>query len=131
AIAEAKLALGIDPLSLGTHTGLAAVYYYMGHYDQAIDELRRTLEMDQNFWIARLYLGRCYERVGRGTELIEELRRATQLEDTITDPLAALCRAYAVVGKRAQALSVIDQLKERAQRGYVPPYNIAIVYLGL
>lgn len=131
AIAEAKLALDIDPLSLGTRTGLAAVYYYVGHYDQAIDELRRTLEMDQNFWLARLYLGRCYERVGRGAELIEELRRATQLEDTITDPLAALGRAYAVVGKRAQALSVIDQLKERAQRGYVPPYNIAIVYIGL
>jgi serine/threonine-protein kinase len=131
ALAEARLTLEIDPLSIGSHTGLAGVYYYFGHYDEAIDELKRTLEMNQDFWVARALLGLCYERIGKREEAISELQRATQLEDKITGPLAALGQAYAVTGRKVEALRVIDELRERAQRSYVPPYYSAIVYMGL
>jgi eukaryotic-like serine/threonine-protein kinase len=131
ALVEARRALEIDPVSVGTHTGLAGIYYYSGQYSRAIEQLNKTLQMDQSFWLAHLYLGRSYERVGKREELINELRKARQLEQTITDPLAALGRAYGVVGNRAEALKVIRELEERAQHDYVPPYNIAIVYLGI
>jgi hypothetical protein len=42
-----------------------------------------------------------------------------------------LGHAYAVSGKKAEALKIIDGLKELSKSVYVAPYTIAIVYAGL
>lgn len=39
--------------------------------------------------------------------------------------------ALAASGDRTHALAAIEELKSKALNGYVPPFNIAIVYLGL
>jgi hypothetical protein len=39
--------------------------------------------------------------------------------------------ALAVSGKRSEAQRVLDELKGMSKQRYVPPYNIAIVYVGL
>ena len=39
--------------------------------------------------------------------------------------------AYAASGDRTNALATIDELKAKSLRGYVPPFNLAIVHLGL
>jgi tetratricopeptide (TPR) repeat protein len=50
-------------LDLATTFGQAL--YEARQYDQAIEELRRTLEMDPSFVQAHLYLGMVYEQKGR------------------------------------------------------------------
>ena len=45
--------------------------------------------------------------------------------------LAALGHAYAVSGKRAEAEAVLDELKERSRRQYVPAFSVATVHAGL
>ena len=59
------------------------------------------------------------------------MQKARRIEDAIPEMLGALGRAYAVSGKRDKAKKVLDELKERATRSYVPPYRIATVYNGL
>ena len=65
AIAEMKRALALDPLSLIINTDLGSVYLDARYYDLAIQQLQKTIEMDQNFYRARHYLGAAYIFKGR------------------------------------------------------------------
>ncbi len=50
AIAEQKRALELDPLSLIINRVLGLEFYFARHYDQAIEQERKTLELDPNFF---------------------------------------------------------------------------------
>jgi adenylate cyclase len=39
--------------------------------------------------------------------------------------------AYGATGDRARAMAVIEELNRKSLHGYVPPFNLAIVYLGM
>ena len=58
AMAESRRAQELDPLSLTINQTVGGVFYAKRQYDQAIEQLRRTLEMDQNFPLTRVRLGR-------------------------------------------------------------------------
>jgi tetratricopeptide (TPR) repeat protein len=45
--------------------------------------------------------------------------------------IAWLGYARGVAGDRAGAMAALDALKTTSLKGYVPPFNLAIVYLGL
>ncbi len=49
AIAEAKQALELDPLSLIINRNLGDAFYHARQYDQAIEQERKTMELDPNF----------------------------------------------------------------------------------
>jgi hypothetical protein len=42
-----------------------------------------------------------------------------------------LGRAYGLSGQRAEAERVLNELKSRTKTGYVSPFQIAMVYVGL
>jgi Flp pilus assembly protein TadD len=44
---------------------------------------------------------------------------------------AALGHAYAAAGRRVEAQRTIEGLKMAAERRYISPYSIAVIYLGL
>ena len=45
--------------------------------------------------------------------------------------MGVLIRAYAHAGRRAEALRLLDELKQRQQKGYVPSAAFVNAYLGL
>jgi tetratricopeptide (TPR) repeat protein len=102
----------------------------MRQYDQAIEQLRKTLELDQNFVSAHLFLAITYEGMNEFSAAIAEMNRARLLDDTPWH-LAELGYAYAAAGKREEAQRVITELQELAQRRYVSPFDIATIYAGL
>ena len=51
-LAERKLAQELDPLNLTAGTGVGTAYFYLGQYDKAIEEQRKTLELDPGFSMA-------------------------------------------------------------------------------
>ena len=59
-LAELKKARDLDPLSLIINTNLGLNLYFAGHYDLAIEQLERALELEPNFFRAHLHLGMCY-----------------------------------------------------------------------
>ena len=61
-MAEIKLAQELDPLSLIVNTAVGMVFYFSRQPDPAIEQLRKTLEMDPNFVPARLQLGVVYQQ---------------------------------------------------------------------
>lgn len=102
-----------------------------GQGDQAIDQSRNTLEIDPNFFVARFALGLAWVEKRNFSEAVTEFERATTLSNRITVMRATLAYGLAVAGRRAEALRMLGELKQRSPGRYVSPYGIAVVYAGL
>jgi tetratricopeptide (TPR) repeat protein len=121
----------LDPLSLLTHAAAARPYFNARQYAGAIAQSQSTLEIDSTFSRAHFWLGLSYEQLGRREEAIRELERTVALAGRIPVYLGALGHAYAVSGRRAEALSVLEELQRRSDSSYISPVDVATVYLGL
>lgn len=105
------------------------VFYLARRYDQAVEQLYKSLELDPNFPGAHLWLGIVYEQVARVKEAIAEIQKASSLGQP--PELGLRGHAYAVSGKRAEAQEVLAELKELSKSRYVPPFDIALIYVGM
>jgi tetratricopeptide (TPR) repeat protein len=130
ALAEMKRAQELDPLSLIISAEIGAIYRFARQYDRAIEQLRKTIEMDQSFYFAHWNLGEAYVMKGSFEEALTEYQIAMRLAD---DPhiLGLIGHAYAVSGKPDEALKTIDQMKEISKQRYVVAFAFAQVYAGL
>jgi tetratricopeptide (TPR) repeat protein len=105
--------------------------YYGHRYDQAIAQLRETLDLDPNSWPTYQVLGDAYVERSQFREAIAALHKSQEIEDQISVPLAALGHAYAVSGRRTDARQVLDELVARSKNRHVPSYTVAVIYAGL
>ena len=130
AIGEGKRAVELDPLSLIINADLGTDYYFARRYDESIAQLRKTVELDPGFYYVRLNLGEALAAKGAFDEAIAEYQKAHELND---DPFALglLGHAYASSGNKAEALKILDQLKELSKQHYVSAYSFAVLYVGL
>ncbi len=129
-IAEGKRSVELDPLSLINNADLGWVYINARRYEEAIAQLRKTIEIDSHFYLAHYYLGEALQLKGQLTEAIVEYRAAVELND---DPLALafLGHAYARAGQKDKAQEILGRLTEEAKSRYVSGYSLALVRLGL
>jgi DNA-binding winged helix-turn-helix (wHTH) protein/TolB-like protein/Tfp pilus assembly protein PilF len=131
AITEAKLAQAADPLSAIVGTNAAWVCFLAQHSDQAIEILNKVIEIDPNFPRAHFRLGNIYEHEGHYDRAIAEYEKAVALSGGDTYYQASLGHAFAMTGMVAEAEKSLHQLQELSARRYVPPYAIALIYLGM
>jgi serine/threonine-protein kinase len=133
AIAERKLSQELDPLSPIVNFELGLAFYYARDYDQAIEQFKKTLELDQNFPPAQQFLPAAYEQKGMNSEAMAGFKKAIPLLGGGEWAFArgGLGRIYAVLGKKSEALEVLDELKHLSAQEYVPATSLAIVYTGL
>ena len=131
AIAEVNRALEIEPLDLNMVSNLARVYLYAGQPDKALQQSRKAYDLEPNFVIGRLNLGKTYN----GNSLYEDAIRLS--EDSLqTDPLNQHMLwiggyAYARSGRRREAEEAIRRLSDIAKTNYVIPSFIASIYGAL
>jgi TolB-like protein/Tfp pilus assembly protein PilF len=125
-----KLALELDPLDLSVNLHMGWYHLHAREFDQAIDQLKNTLKMNPDFYLAHLLLGMAYEQQGQTDDAISEFRRARMIEDSPV-LFGFLGYTYAVAGMREEALDLLAEMQERAERSYVPPYVMAMIHTGL
>ena len=130
AIIELQRAQELDPLSLPISADVGNTYIQARQYDKAIEQLLRTVEMDQSFYFAHMMLGTAYELKGDAQTAINEYKKARRLND---DPmtLALLGHIYAASGQRDEAMKLLDQLNQISKQRFVYAYGFALVYAGL
>jgi len=129
AIAEIKRALDLDPLSLRVNAVTARVLYFARQYDEAIEQSRKTIEMDRRFPTIYQNLGQSYEQKGMYAEAVATFQELNKV--TSGHSLAFLARADALAGKTDEARKILAQLRELSARRYVSPYRVAMIYAGL
>jgi tetratricopeptide (TPR) repeat protein len=131
ALAEAKRAAELDPLSAIIASNLGDVYMYARRYDEALAQYQQARAIDQNFYTAYESIGEILALKGRYPESIAELQKGLELSGG--DPLAKAYLAFALgkSGKRAEAQQLLDEIKRDALTRYVPNYAIAIPCIGL
>ena len=130
-LAQMNRARELDPLSISMNFSLGWRLYMARQYDQAIEQLRNTLEMDPSFALPRMILGQAYEQKGLYPQAIGELEQAARISHDSPPMLGALGHVYGVAGKKAEAEKILNQLLEQGKKQYVSPFYVAIVYAGL
>ncbi|MGI9166908.1 MAG: TPR end-of-group domain-containing protein [Pyrinomonadaceae bacterium] len=118
------------PLDLNVNLDLAGILLFAGKYDQAIEQTRKALEIDSNFWWSYQILGLAYEQKKLYPEAIAALEKARSLDNN-PSILGYLGYVYAAAGKKSKALRVLAELNGLSKQRHVPPYSIAIIYAGL
>jgi len=76
-------------------------------YDGVIEESRKALEIDPNFWVAHLFLGKAYEQKGMYPEAFAALRKAKELSGGSSEATSMIGYVYAVSGRRDEAVRVL------------------------
>jgi DNA-binding winged helix-turn-helix (wHTH) protein/TolB-like protein/Tfp pilus assembly protein PilF len=130
ALAEIKQAQSLDPVSLIIGADAGMVLYLARDYDQALEQCRATLDMDPNYFRARMWLGCAYEQKAMYREAIAEYETARLLDDS---PYVVewLARAYALAGNTNEGNRLADELIVLSSHVYVDSYYLASVYAAL
>ena len=109
AIVEHKLAQKCDPLNPGHTAYLGALYFYAGRYEDAIREANKSLEMQKDFSVGYLILGKAYLALGRTDEAIEVHKKLVEVAPWEKSSLGA---TYARSGHRDEAEQILKELEQ-------------------
>lgn len=131
ALAWARRARELDPLedTGGVHIGW--ILFHARRYDEAIRELRSVLAVHPDSATAHWYLGFALIGKGQPKEAIPELERTASLMYRSPGSVELLATAEAYAGRRNKALRLLDELKQRRQKSYVPAGAFINPYLAL
>jgi len=131
ALAEVRKAQEIDPLSHLINDAMGFCYWNSRRFDLAEAQCHKTIARDPEFFMARYGLAMTYAHTGRHAEGIEEARVAARLSNDSPLALATLGHACAVAGRAREAEELLERLRRMSRLGYVPPYYMATVCVGL
>jgi TolB-like protein/DNA-binding winged helix-turn-helix (wHTH) protein/Tfp pilus assembly protein PilF len=133
ALAWSRRARELDPIGITGNT-MGWVLFQSHHYHEAIRELRSALAVhpdDASTYWSCWFLGFALIANGQPDEAIPVLEKALALSERNPAVIGVLVRAYAHAGRRTEALRLLDELKRRQQKGYVPTAALVNAYLGL
>lgn len=127
---EIKLFAEALPFLTGGNTAHARYLYYRRQLDPALEQIRKTIEMDRAFPPAHEMLGLIYEQKGMRAEAEAEFQEAKRLSGGLIG-VAALGYEWAVSGKTEKARAALRELEAQSKTAYVSPYESAIIRAGL
>ena len=130
AVTWAQRARELDPIE-DSGNNVAQTLFYSHRYDEAIHELRSVLAVHQDAAGALWYLGFSLTANGQPEEAIPVLEKAVSVSNRSPGAIGVLIRAYAHAGRRSDALRLLDELKRRREKGYVPTAAFVNAYSGL
>jgi adenylate cyclase len=129
-LAEGKRAAELDSLSPQIPLDTVFALAWQGDYQAAMQQANRALDLDPAFFLPHFGYGWIDIEAGKIHAAVPELQKA----DAIGCPSFVdgwLGYVYGATGDRAAAMAVIEELNRKSLHGYVPPFNLAIVYLGM
>ncbi len=122
----------IDPLGLvDIRATMAEGLFVARQYDRAIEECRKGLELNPNYFLLHYVLGRCYAQKQMYAQAISLFERAVKFDGDNLLLLAALGYTYGFSGRRAKALKCVETLKGLRRSRYVSTIYFACIYAGL
>jgi TolB-like protein/Flp pilus assembly protein TadD len=133
AVAQARRAEEVDPLSTDVKGTVAMMLFYHRQYADAAAKASEAMALEPNQQGPHMIRGRALAGLERFDEAIKELQAAVSLSTNGPGQLAELGRVYAVAGRRAEAETILERLKRLpgSPDGFVNEQDAAYVQLGL
>ena len=132
AIAEMRRAMELEPLAVQQGSNYAAVLMYARRFPEAVEQARRTYELDPNQIGAQNWLCHTLNANGQYAEAAVVGQQTVMSQNhSVTSVHACLGVAYAGLGQRARSLEIMARLKEAARTQYAASYWMAILYAAL
>jgi len=129
ALRELRTAQQLDPLSLGINKDLAVALIYTRDYDRALQQCRKTLEIEPTFWVMSTYMAQIYQLQQKYAEATAELERAHAAAPHDAEVAYGLSQAYVLNGKKNEALKILSELQQPGSAFL--PKEAAYLYLLL
>lgn len=123
AIAEAKTAQEINPSSLQHHQINGVILYLARRYDEAIIQLRRVIEVDENHNTAYAWLWLACELKGDDAQAYEWFMKSQKRNNS--EHLGTYQRAYETSGWRGVRERFFEQQKLNEQKASANLYSLA------
>jgi len=127
--ARCEGAIAITPQLAEGHTCLGHVYYSTGHYDEAVQEFQRSLDLDHNSDETLRLLADSYEKQGKVSEAEQVYQKAVQIRSNYWRVYSAFGAFYFERGRYLDAERLFQQAIKLAPlnvRGYS---NLGATYL--
>ncbi len=122
----------LEPLSPNIQTNVAWTYFAERRFADAERELRRALDLDPDALYPLWACGLTLQIQGKNDDAVATFEKAVALTDRgQTWYLGLLGGSYGAAGRRADALRVLGELRERSATEYVAPFHVAFVHVGL
>jgi non-specific serine/threonine protein kinase len=131
AIAEAKRAVELEPLSALHGMNLGWVLYHSRQHHKAIEVLRDLLQFQPDYGQAHICLGLVYQQTGMYEEAAAEAEKGVELSKGAPSALGVVAYTYGMWGKPDKAREVIKNLKGLSGHTYVTPFAVALSHIGL
>jgi len=131
AVAEVERAQTLDPLSFIINVGVGWCYYHARQYDKAIEQYRKTLDLNPDFPLTYCTLGMAYVQKKSYKEALAEFNKAKALPGSPAFAVANIAGTYALSGRRTEARRLLAELRKAASQQYVPAIYVAAVYAAL
>ena len=130
AIHEAKIANELDAPP-GAKIGYGSILYFAHQFEDMTELLESAIIDEPDNAPLYDWLGMAYVQLGEYDKSIEVYRKAAELSDGLAEIMAGLGHAYGIAGRTNEAREVLNILLAFAKRWYIPPVQIAFVYLSL
>jgi DNA-binding winged helix-turn-helix (wHTH) protein/TolB-like protein/Tfp pilus assembly protein PilF len=156
---EFKLAIALNSKYAMGHNWYSQLLAFMGRSYEAIEEVKRALEIDPlSPWSNSgfvLFLGRHYDEAIQASQKALELDKNFAVAHMVAglsyvqkksfveaiselqkanpnpDSRALLAYAYAMSGNKNEARKILKELDELSRHRYVSPFPVAVAYTGL
>jgi serine/threonine protein kinase/tetratricopeptide (TPR) repeat protein len=134
AIAEARIAQSLDPLSVYATHQLGYNYLATGRLSEAVVEFRKAIDLNPTWVWGNIKMGMSYALMGDTTNASKAMRRADELlVRKLPSPLGQdwLAQIAYMCGDTVRIYETIARLQNQSKLSYVDPFPLADMYYRL
>lgn len=130
ALAAARRARELDPVSISILCGLGDIFLYLGQPDSAAVQYESALALDPDFERALHGLARARLAAGDAADAIALAERAVARPNPNPRYVGGLGMIYGRAGRPRDAQRQLDAVRAIARRSFVPPYAFIVAHVG-
>jgi len=127
-----RQAVELEPHSANIQAQYGWCFMYARRFAEAIPELRKAVELDDKAGFPIWSLGIAYQETGSYDEAIRTFERGVAItQGNHSFYMGLLGGALARAGRTRDARRMLSELRDRASREYVPPFDLAVILAPL
>jgi TolB-like protein len=129
-VEESRRSLGLDPANSMLTSCLGWHSLFRQRFDESLQHAAEAQRMMPSFW-ALIVQGWAESGKGFRTEAVQSMRDAVILAPDLGLTQGALANALAKNGQTREARAILAHMVAQSRDGYIPAYDLALVYAGL